>query len=802
MRKENKQNKFSLREMLNSFKFWLKKKETRCYIIFVAGALILLGILCLGSSPERYDLSVGSISHETITATRDVEDIIATEERRAAAANSVEPIYHPVEGASEEVLAHLDAVMLELRSVQQYGATLVDPTVTTRSQIVFRDTEKAYAQSLVTSFSLSTWQATILMRTTDAEFETMVTNLRSAVEGALNTTIREGQISQSISTIRQLVSYKVDITLVQNIVPTVLNLVIKPNMAIENVATEDARTAARQAVEPVMYLQGQNIIVEGEMVTVNQLEMLRSLGLLENVSMDFSAYGGAALLTALSMLVMVLLLRLQAKETFSDVRVMSVIMLVMIITLSLSLLTIKVIHVYLTPVALCGMLLMALLNSRVALSASISMSLLTSGLTAASSSTSSHEMLHLLLLGLVGSITAIRFLRGRPQRVRMLLCGVLVALCNLALMMAIGLLTSSDMYANMEKAIWAMGGAILSSCFAMGLQPVFETAFNLATASKLLELANPNQPLLRRLLIEASGTYHHSIVVANLSEAAAEKIGANPLLARTGAYFHDIGKLKRPMFFKENQMGDNPHDRTDPYVSAAIVTSHTKDGVQLAQKYRLPREIQDIISQHHGATPVMYFYHKALQMANGNPVDIANFRYDGQKPATKEAAIVMLADTIEAAVRSMPDPTPQSIARFIERLVRGKIEDGQLSDCPLSLRDIDGICAAFSTVLNGVFHERIEYPTVNVPHYVAAPVAAPAAPVAQPAPVSPSEPAAAPAAPVAPAEAPAVAVEAPETPAEEAAPVQDTPAPEEAAESAPEQDDACEESSAKEADAP
>jgi putative nucleotidyltransferase with HDIG domain len=277
-----------------------------------------------------------------------------------------------------------------------------------------------------------------------------------------------------------------------------------------------------------------------------------------------------------------------------------------------------------------------------------------------------------------------------------------------------------------------MAGGVISGLIAVGFQPVFEAAFNLATPSKLLELANPNQPLLRRLLIEAPGTYHHAIIVANLSEAAAEKIGANPLLARTGAYFHDIGKLKRPLYFKENQRGENPHDHTDAYVSAAIVTSHTADGLALAQKHHLPPEIQRIIVEHHGDTPVMYFYHKALQQADGKPVDIKDFRYGGNRPTTKESAIVMLADTIEAAVRSMPDPTPQAIQRFIERLVRGKIEDGQLSNSPLSLLDIDGICEAFSAVLSGVFHERIEYPTVHVPANNAPAAPQAAAPVAKP----------------------------------------------------------------------
>lgn len=161
-------------------------------------------------------------------------------------------------------------------------------------------------------------------------------------------------------------------------------------------------------------------------------------------------------------------------------------------------------------------------------------------------------------------------------------------------------------------------------------------------------------------------------------------------------------------------MGDNPHDHTDPYVSSAIVTAHARDGFQMAQKYRLPVEIEKIIMEHHGDTPVMYFYHKALQQADGKTVDIQDFRYDGTRPTMKESAIVMLADTIEAAVRSMPDPTPQRIEEFIEQLVRGKLEDGQLSDSPLTLRDIDKICDAFSTVLTGVFHERIEYPVVEI----------------------------------------------------------------------------------------
>ena len=704
---------------------WMRSDGAKCAGLILLSGLLIFGLFCLSSAPKRYDLTVGSISHQTITATKDVEDVMATEERRRAAAAAVEPTYHQQEGASEEVMTTLNAILGELKSVHQYGQGLRGEEETDEQfrQHTFSDVEIEYAQTLVTTMNLTAYQARTLMRTEPDKFDEMTESVRQAVESALNATIREGQESQSIANIRQVLSAHVDILLYQNIVPSVLSACIKPNMVIETETTEQNRQAARDAVEPIMYLQGQNIIVAGERVNANQLEMLRTLGLLENNDYDYSIYGGAALLIGVSILLMVMLIRLLARNVLTRPRSVAVIALMMVLCEALSVLVVKSINVYIAPVALSAMLLTTLLGGRVAVATVISMSMLIAGLLAGSNTTYSTEMVYLLIMGLFGSVISIKFLRGKPQRVRTLVCGILVALGNLTIMVAIGLMTSANLLSNRQNIIWGMAGGLVSGVLAVGLQPVFETVFNLATPSKLLEMANPNQPLLRRLQLEAPGTYHHSIIVANLAEAAAEKIGANPLLARTGAYFHDIGKLKRPSYFKENQMGENPHDRTDPYVSAAIVTTHTSDGLLLAQKHRLPKEIQEIIVQHHGDTPVMYFYHKALQQADGKPVNVDDFRYDGVRPTTKEAAIVMLADTTEAAVRSMSDPTPQAIAKFIERLVRGKLEDGQLSNSPLTLRDIDGICEAFCTVLNGVFHERIEYPNVQVPERGVAPAA-------------------------------------------------------------------------------
>ena len=714
---------------------WLHGTSAKCFAIILIGSIMLFGLFALACVSDRYSLQVGDIAHQTITATKDVEDTVTTEQHRKAAAAAVEASYHLKEGATEEVLMALEDLFAELALVQQYGQNLRSAAESPMLSSIrnYSSEEIAYAQSMVKGLALTPYQTRVLLGTQTESFNTMVSEVRTAVENALNTTIREGQVSTSISNINAICKYRVDSDLTNSIVPVVLNAVIRPNMVVDETATEVARQAARDSVEPVIYKQGQNIVREGERVSAYQIAMLSALGLLDTTSMDLTVYGGAALIVAATVTLMVLMLHMLAPEVLRDPRQVIVIMLVMMISVGLGVISVKMINVHLVPVALGAMLLTGLLGARTGLTAGIALSVLLASLSAGSNGSYSEEMVPLLLSGIIGSVVAVQFLAGKPQRVRTVICGVLVAGVNVVLMLAHGLMTAANLHNTMSNAVWSMAGGVISGLIAVGFQPVFEAAFNLATPSKLLELANPNQPLLRRLLIEAPGTYHHAIIVANLSEAAAERIGANPLLARTGAYFHDIGKLKRPLYFKENQRGDNPHDRTDPYVSAAIVTAHTSDGLALAQKYHLPPEIQRIIVEHHGDTPVMYFYHKALQQADGKPVDIKDFRYGGTRPSTKESAIVMLADTIEAAVRSMPDPTPQSIQRFIERLVRGKIEDGQLSNSPLSLLDIDGICEAFSAVLSGVFHERIEYPTVQMsPDGKAVPVAKPAAkPVAQ-----------------------------------------------------------------------
>jgi len=234
----------------------------------------------------------------------------------------------------------------------------------------------------------------------------------------------------------------------------------------------------------------------------------------------------------------------------------------------------------------------------------------------------------------------------------------------------------------------------------------------LTTSSKLLELSNPNQPILRRLLMEAPGTYHHSIIVGNLAESAADAIGANSLLARVGAYYHDIGKIKRPYFFIENLINnnENPHDKLAPTLSTLILTAHIKDGLEFAKEYKLPKIITDIIAQHHGTSLISFFYHKAAENEKAENLNKADFSYEGPKPQSKEAAIVMLADSVEAGVRSLKNPTPGRMEAFVRKVIKDKLEEGQLEESDLTFRELDTIVQAFLRVLNGIFHSRIEYP--------------------------------------------------------------------------------------------
>jgi hypothetical protein len=266
---------------------------------------------------------------------------------------------------------------------------------------------------------------------------------------------------------------------------------------------------------------------------------------------------------------------------------------------------------------------------------------------------------------------------------------------------------------TLAHLLLGFSGGVLSGIVVTGFSPLVEKLFGYTTDMRLLERANMDQPLLRELMVQAPGTYHHSIIVGNMVEAAAEAIGAKPLLARVSAYYHDIGKSPKPLYFIENQMGgENKHEKLAPSMSSLILISHIKDGVEKAKRHKLDPPIVDIIEQHHGTSLISYFYQKALELKGDDPgqVSTEDFRYPGPKPQTREAGLVMLADAIEAASRTLVDPTPARIQGLVNKMINNAFADGQLDECELTLKDLNQIAGSFNKILNGIFHQRIEYP--------------------------------------------------------------------------------------------
>ena len=315
-----------------------------------------------------------------------------------------------------------------------------------------------------------------------------------------------------------------------------------------------------------------------------------------------------------------------------------------------------------------------------------------------------------LALGLFGGLIGIKYVRNIRHRGAFIRAGTFMSLANSVSLAAIGLFLNSSFRELFLNVFYGFLNGVGSSILVMGVLPYVENFFDIFSPLRLLELADPSHPLLRRLQVEAPGTYHHSLLVANLAEAAAEVVGADPLLARVGSYYHDIGKIRRPHLFVENQIDqDNYHERITPNLSLLVIISHVKDGIELAKEYRLPQPIIDIIAQHHGTTIVSYFYHRAKE-ERGEDVDPDDFRYPGPKPQSKEAAIVMLADSVEASARLMKEPNSSKIESLVREIVRAKVEDSQLSESPLSFEDLEKIVRAFTKVLRGMYHSRIEYP--------------------------------------------------------------------------------------------
>lgn len=365
---------------------------------------------------------------------------------------------------------------------------------------------------------------------------------------------------------------------------------------------------------------------------------------------------------------------------------------------------------YLIPVAAGAMMVRYILNSETALLFAVLLSFL-SGMFL-------ENNLEIAFYYLVSGIVAAHLVGHVERRSSVFRCGLYIGLVNAGLVIALELVNRIAAAATMDleslsiNALFAFCGGLLAAIVMLAFSPMVETLFNYTTNIQLLELANMNHPLLREMIVRAPGTYHHSQLVGILAEAGARAIGANPLLARVGSYYHDIGKMKKPQYFVENQKGDNPHDRLSPHMSALIIEAHVADGIEMAREHKLPKLITEFIPEHQGTKLIGYFFNKAKKMADTSRtrVEEKDFRYKGPRPQSREAGIVMLADTVEAAVRSMPEKTPQKIQAQVEKLVNSHFVDGQLNECDLTLRDLHHIALAFVKILIGIYHQRVEYP--------------------------------------------------------------------------------------------
>ena len=494
------------------------------------------------------------------------------------------------------------------------------------------------------------------------------------------------------------------------VIPALLEQVIVPNLVVDEAATEIAKLNAQEAVKPykVTFQKGEKIVFEGEPVTRLKRDALREAGY--NVyELNWQGILSVYILVLFLTIIYLAYLKFFEKD-FLEPRYLALSSMMSIIACSIAVLLPTGFSPYILPIPAIIIISAIFLNPRIAfLLSSLTLVILTVGM-----QYETQFLIVFTILSIIGMITISKIKYTR--RFDLIKAGFHLGVAGVLTMMSLYFidkcLIDVNNYLILKNCIFLFANSIISSIAALGLSPILESTFHIITPYGLAELGDHNQPLLKRLQIEAPGTYHHSLMVSTLCEAAAEAIGANPILARVGAFYHDIGKLKRPLFFVENQSYfsiENPHNTLNPRLSKMVITAHPKDGVDLAKEYGLPSIINDFILQHHGEGIAKYFYNQAVQEEGAENVKEEQFRYTGPKPNRKETAILMLADAVESAVRAMKGATVDQIENIIDKIIVERLNDGQLADSPLTLKDLKVIASTFSRILRGMQHNRIKY---------------------------------------------------------------------------------------------
>ena len=523
---------------------------------------------------------------------------------------------------------------------------------------------------------------------------------------------------ENLQTARGLVQDEIKYSNLEPIVKDALinlsTFIVTENSFFDLEATNEARKIAASNVDPEMIKAGEIIVSEGQVITNEIYEQLRLVGLLDGERNFYPVLGLILLLFILGGISVIEINKLVKSNSF-DKRILAAILIISVIVISLM----KVVSLYSTannhlfylmPIAMGTLLIKLFISERLAIIMAGVYAIL--GTVIFNGFIPGALNIEAGIYFFFSQLAGILFFPRVKDRLAILKSGIAIILVNIITVLLF-LFLSFEKYTVMDFFIYSSYGmvsAFLSAVLTIGLLPFFETSLGILSDVKLLQLSSPNQPLLKKLLVEAPGTYHHSVMVANISETACEAIGANGLLARVGAYYHDIGKTVRPQFFIENQLTNrNPHDQMDPRESAKIIISHPYDGAEMLKQNKFPKEIIEIAKTHHGTSLLKFFYHKERQQ--NSEVLETDYRYPGPKPATKEAAIISICDSVEAAVRSLNEPTEDKIEEIVASIMNDRISDGQLDESPLTLTELKVIQTTICESLKGFFHSRIQYPT-------------------------------------------------------------------------------------------
>lgn len=687
------------------------RKRTRLLRVCGLIALIVLAFLILSIKllPEQVSLSEGEIASEDVFysgTTTTFVSAIQTELLKNEAAAAVGQIFNIDEEVTQGVLSSLD------QFAQRVG------NAATLAAVEDADLEKIYSE--LRANLPGDYADELLADMLNLE-RASLTSYFNQFKTIIESTYRAGVKEDEIEAVRQGLALSISASNISGSAETFFKSMLAAmelpvNEIYDAVATRARQDEAMEEVSAVVVkvLSGQKIISRGALITAEQIETLQALGMHTEKS-NYTVYIGLLAVLALLFVLLFWFLRFYKKKIYSSLSSLLMLGIILILFLTLCKLLslievnpnpdIAMLIGFLLPVPAAAMLIAVLLDQDTAIVSTVVLAVCVGVIM--------EGRIVFALLALSGGITAVLTTVRMNQRSQFVGASAWIILANLVLIGGWGLLWSESYQIILVGMLFGLINGLLSAILAMGVLPFLEGLFGVTTSIRLLELSNSNNLLLKKLMVEAPGTYNHSILVGNLAEAAADAIDANSLLVRVASYYHDIGKLKRPHFYIENQrIGENPHDKLQPAVSAMIITSHPVDGGKILREARFPQEITDIVEQHHGNSLLSYFYHKAKELSDTPElINEADFRYKGQKPQTREAALVMLADSVQAAVQALSADNRDTMEQRVREVIDGKLHgDDQLSDCPLTLRELEQITQSFLTVLSGMHHIRINYP--------------------------------------------------------------------------------------------